>query len=110
MELLHIEYGECSIVIAAPSILYIKLRDLLTPRLDIDMVESFTLNGLPYILQSVMIYTGTGYCGHWRSLIKEPLGYVLYNDTAEPELLTPTGLKNLLNEGTDFIYLSLIHI
>ena len=103
-EMPDIEHEEKSIVIGAPSLLYIKLRDLRAPRLDIDMVESFHLNGVPYILQSVMIHTGTGLRGHWRSLIKEPSGYVLYNDTAEPILLLPSALKNILKEGTEFIY------
>ena len=40
-ELPDIEHEERSTVFAVPLILYIKLRDLRTPRLDIDMVESF---------------------------------------------------------------------
>ena len=99
-----VEHEEESTVIGAPPLLYIKLRDLTSQRPSIEMVNTLNLNGILYTLQSVMIYTGSGFTGHWRSVIKEPLGYVLYDDIAEPLLLQTIDLINILKDGTDFIY------
>ena len=70
------------------------------------MVDNVTIIGVLYHLQSATIYTGSGFTGHWHSIVNEEHGYTMYDDTKEPKILTANELKLRLNEGVDFVYVA----
>ena len=53
-----------------------------------------------------MIYVGTGFVGHWTSVVKEECGFVVYNDAAPPKRLSDVELQQQLRNGADFIFIA----
>ena len=95
-------------MLSAPKILHIKTKtDELGRKARINFSESVNMIGLHYKLKSAMLYSGTGNQGHWRSLIKETVGFGLYSDAHQPEHITSeTALKLALRMSTDVIYIA----
>ena len=65
------------------------------------------MNNATYQLKSIMIYSGSGLRGHWRSAIKEGSGFLLYyDDDSMPKLLKSSEIKEFLCNGTDYTYVA----
>ena len=62
-----------------------------------------------YKLKSAMLYTGCGYRGHWRSLVKERPGYVVYNGDRQPVVWDRNrkeAFNRELRKGINFIFVA----
>ena len=67
--------------------------------------QFINMMGTRYSLKTAMIYGGNGLEGHWRSLIKETVGFGLYSDAHQPKHITSsTALNRALSRSTDVIY------
>ena len=93
-------------VLNAPKLLYIKVRDFSSIERVVNVTESFTMKGKNYTLLSCMLYTGAGTSGHWRCLVKERQGFMLYNDDITPYLVHENNLNDILRKGINFIYVA----
>ena len=93
-------------LVSAPQLLYIKVRDRMFGEVAVNVTESITMGGLDYKLKSAMLYSGSGSRGHWRCLVKEGEGYVVYNDMQVSSLLDAARLKSEMRQGTDFIFIA----
>ena len=93
-------------VVGVPQILYIKIKnDEDGRKADINFSQFINMRGTRFSLQTAMIYGGNGLEGHWRSLIKETVGFGLYSDAHQPKHLTSaTALNDALRMSTDVIY------
>ena len=82
-------------MLGALEIMHIKIKtDERGRKAHINISESVNMIGTRYKLKSAMLYSGTGNQGHWRSLIKETVGFGLYSDAHQPEHITlATALK-----------------
>lgn len=51
----------------------------------IKLMTSFSFKGFEYVLKSGMLYTGDGFGGHWRTLVRKKDGSLLiFDDAKEP--------------------------
>ena len=76
-------------VVGVPQILHIKVKHNEDGRKeDINFSKFINMRGTRFRLQTAMIYDGSALQGHWRSLIKENIGFGLYSDANQPKHLT----------------------
>ena len=52
--------------------------------------------GIQYVLQSAMLYHGSGRTGIWTCFVKEAPGYVFYDDRASTIILDEVQLTSYL--------------
>ena len=62
------------------------------------MADRFILNQSEYVLNSGMLYEGSGNCGHWRCIAKVGDQFLIFNDEHPPV----HGSERVLRLGTDF--------
>ena len=93
-------------MIGVPQVLHIKVKHNQDGRKeDINFSKFINMRGTRFRLQTAMIYDGSALQGHWRSLIKENIGFGLYSDANQPKHLTSaTEINDALMMSTDTIY------
>ena len=86
-----------------PEVLLLKIKgreNLLN--LKIDLSDSFTFGGFPYVFQSGMLYSGMGDRGHWRCMIRTSNNFIIYDDDKIPY---PGTYKDLRKYATDLVFI-----
>ena len=87
-------------ILKFPEILHIKVKDRGVRTSTIKMTDKFMLSGNEYILNTGMLYEGSGNCGHWRCIARVGESLVILNDEQSPV----QGSIQDLRLGTDFFF------